>query len=111
MSAARGRQRERDVRRYLESKEGGEWFVIKAGGSLGDADLVALKRGGRGMMLEVKSTAGGPFERFGPKDRADLLAAARKAGLDPYLVYWPPRKKMKFIGPINWPTTPPLSRN
>jgi Holliday junction resolvase len=101
--SARGRQRERDVKRHLESKEGGEWFVIKAGGSLGDADLVALKRGQRGMMLEVKSTAAGPYEHFGPKDREDLKVAAEKAGLDPYLVYWPPRKEMKFIGWTAWP--------
>lgn len=91
------------MRRYLESEKGGKWFVIKAGGSLGDADLVALKRGHRGMMMEVKSTAGGPYERFGPKDRAEILSAAEKAGLDPWLVYWPPRKKMKFIGPVDWP--------
>lgn len=99
----RGRERERQVRRYLESREGGEWFVIKAGGSLGDADLVALKRGRRGMMLEVKSTAAGPFHSFGPKDREEILAAAKKAGLEPFLVYWPPRKEMKFISPVHWP--------
>jgi Holliday junction resolvase len=103
VSSARGRQRERDVRRYLESPGGGEWFVVKAGGSLGHADLVALKQGNPGMMIEVKSTAAGPFHSFGPKDREELLAAAEKAGLEPYLVFWPPRKEMKFMAPTTWP--------
>jgi Holliday junction resolvase len=101
--ASRGRERERQVRRYLESEEGGEWFVVKAGGSLGDADLVALKRGERGLILEVKSTVAGPFHSFGPKDREDLLAAAEKSGLEPYLVWYPPRGEMKWIAPVHWP--------
>lgn len=99
-ASARGRAREREVKKKLEADG---WFVIKAGGSLGEADLVALKAGRRGWMLEVKSTAGGPYERFGPEKREALYDAAEKAGLEPYLVYWPPRKEMKFIGWPQWP--------
>lgn len=103
--SARGRQRERDLKRHLESPEGGEYFVIKAGGSLGDADLIALKAGERGKMIEVKSTAGGPYERFGPKDREDLLIASRKAGLEPFLVWHPPRKEAVWLNYTQWPNS------
>jgi Holliday junction resolvase len=76
---------------------------VKAGGSLGEADLVALKAGQRGMMIEVKSTAGGPYERFGPEKREALYDAAMKAGLEPYIAYWPPRKELKYYGFASWP--------
>lgn len=100
---SRGIQRERDVRRYLESDEGGSWWTARAAGSLGDADVIALKEGHRGMMIEVKSTAAGPFHSFGPMDRKALMAAARKAGLDPVLAYWPPRGQLRFLQPAQWP--------
>jgi hypothetical protein len=54
-------------------------------------------------MIEVKSTAAGPFHSFGPKDREEILVAAEKAGLDPWLAFWPPRKELKFISPVDWP--------
>jgi Holliday junction resolvase len=101
--ASRGRQRERDVRRYLESPEGGDWFVVKAGGSLGDADLVALKAGRTPKIIEVKSTTAGPFHSFGPKDRAEILAAAGHAGAEAVLAFWPPRRELKFIPAADWP--------
>lgn len=101
----RGHDRERAVKRLLE-EEG--WFVIRAPGSLGVADLVAL-RGSSGeewyrpRMIEVKSTAGGPYERFGPADRAELIEAAAAAGATPELAYWPPRGKLRFIDAEDWP--------
>jgi Holliday junction resolvase len=99
-ASARGRAREREVKKKLEADG---WFVIKAGGSLGEMDLVALKSGQRGKAIEVKSTAGGPYERFGPEKREALYDAALKAGLEPYLVYWPPHKELKWIGWLSWP--------
>jgi Holliday junction resolvase len=99
-ASARGRAREREVKKKLEA-EG--FFVIKAGGSLGEADLVALKAGQPGMMIEVKSTSAGPYHSFGPEKREALYEAATKAGLDPYLVYWPPHREMKYIGWTSWP--------
>ena len=47
---SRGIQRERDVRRVLES-EG--WWTARAAGSFGDADVIALKVGSRPQMIEV----------------------------------------------------------
>lgn len=99
-ASARGRAREREVKKKLEADG---FFVIKAGGSLGEADLVALKAGQRGMMIEVKSTTAGPFHSFGPAKREALFDAAEKAGLEPYLCHWPPRKEAKWFNWRSWP--------
>lgn len=99
--SGRGHQRERDLRRQLDA-EG--WWTTRAAGSLGDADIVALKAGQPPRLVEVKSTAGGPYERFGPADRDQLLAAAEQAGADAWLVWWPPRRKPVWIHPDAWPT-------
>ena len=52
-----GHNRERQVKAWLQ---GQDWWVCRAAGSLGDADLVALKPG-RVLLIEVKATAGGPY--------------------------------------------------
>ena len=96
---SRGITRERQVRALLEQRD---YWVCRAAGSLGDADLVALKKGER-LLVEVKSTAGGPYERFGPKDRADLLFAAELADCQAVLCWWPKRGKPVWIYPQNWP--------
>jgi Holliday junction resolvase len=95
-----GHNRERAVRRHLESED---WIVTRAAGSLGDADLIALKAGRRPRLIEVKCTAGGPYEHFGPADRAAILFAAELAGADAELAWWPPRGKLRFIPSHEWP--------
>lgn len=97
---SRGIARERQVRKLLE--EDG-WWVARAAGSLGDADLVALKATRTPRMIEVKSTSRGPYHSFGPQDRSDLLAAAQVAGAVAELCWWPPRKKATFIQSADWP--------
>ena len=99
---SRGINRERQVKKRLE--EDG-WWVCRAAGSLGDADLVAGRRDKRPMLLEIKSDKAeyGPFNNFGPKDREELLAAAEKTGWDAWLVYWPPYGEWKWISPASWP--------
>lgn len=101
-SLSRGHQRERQVRKELE-KEG--WLVVRAGGSLGIADLVALKAHHQPRILEVKSDDEkfGPFNNFGPKRRAKFLAAAGHAGAEPLLAYWPPYGKLQYLGVDLWP--------
>lgn len=96
---SRGHNRERAVRDRLQADD---WWVCRAAGSLGDADLVALKPG-RKLLIEVKSTAKGPYEHFGPKDREDLLFAADMAGARAVLCWWPPRGKPQWIEPSTWP--------
>lgn len=97
---SRGHDRERAVKRLLEEDD---YWVTRAAGSLGDADLVALKAGKAARLVEVKSTAGGPYERFGPKERADLRFAAELAGAEAWLCWWPPRGKPRWIGEGEWP--------
>jgi Holliday junction resolvase len=96
----RGIQRERDVREQLANDD---WLAFRAPASLGVADVVALKDGHRPRLVEVKSTSGGPYERFGPKERARLLLAARLAGADAYLAWWPPRNPCRWIHSTEWP--------
>lgn len=108
----RGHDRERAVKKVLE---GEGWIVLRAPGSLGTFDLVAMR--GRPeeidltrsrvipelRLIEVKSTAGGPYERFGPEDRAELLAVAERAGAEAELAYWPPRGQLRWIASAEWP--------
>ena len=101
---SRGINRERQVRKALEAE--GYW-TCRAAGSFGDADVVALKAGQVPMMIEVKSTARGPWEHFGPKDRAELEAAARVAGAVPWLVWWPSRGDAQWIHRDFWPKVRP----
>lgn len=96
---SRGINRERQVKRLLE---GEDWWVARAAGSLGDADLVALKDGKRPRLIEVKSTLT-PWSHFGPKDRADLLFAGTIANADVVLAWWPSRGKLRWIFPDEWP--------
>jgi Holliday junction resolvase len=96
----RGMQREREVRRLLESQD---WWVARAAGSMGDADLVALKEGYRPRLIEVKSTHRGPYHGFLPADRRDLSFAAHLAGADAWLCWWPPRGRPRWIAESEWP--------
>lgn len=97
---SRGINRERQVRRRLEAE--GYW-CCRAAGSFGDADVVALKAGERPRMIEVKSTAAGPYAHFGPTDRIELVEAALQAGATAELCWWPPRKQPRWIPASEWP--------
>lgn len=98
---SRGVARERAVRRLLEDDG---WWTARAAGSLGDADVIALKAGARPRLVEVKSTSRSAFADFGPADRAELIAAAERAGAEAWLCYWPPRSSPTWIAPEHWPT-------
>lgn len=95
-----GHERERKLKRILED-EG--WIVVRAAGSLGIADLVALKLGHTPKLIEVKSDARHPFGHFGPEKRAALLEAAARAGASAWLVWWPKRKQPVWLAPSDWP--------
>lgn len=100
----RGHDRERQVRLLLEADD---WFVVRAAGSLGDADLVALKDGRRPRLIEVKSSSKerGPYADFGPQDRSEFSFAARLAGAEAWLIWWPPHGKPHWIAEFEWPQT------
>lgn len=97
---SRGIDRERKLRAALEVDG---WWTCRSAGSFGDADVVALKQGEIPRLIEMKSTAAGPFEHFGPADREELIAAAVKAGAIPWLVWWPSRKGPRWIPVTAWP--------
>lgn len=99
-ASERGIARERKLRALLEL-EG--WWTARAAGSLGEADVVALKHGELPRLIEVKSTSAGPFHSFGPAKRDALISAAVKAGAIPWLVWWPPRKPPSWIPVSEWP--------
>lgn len=113
-AASRGHARERQVRKLLDS-EG--WWTARAAGSLGDADIIALRcvvdawdvdilgQTVEALLVEVKTDVRGPFAHFGPAHRAELLAAAQLSGARPMLCWWPARKQPQWIGPEEWPTT------
>lgn len=94
---AKGSARERRVKELM-IRYG--WVVYKAGGSLGNADLVALRADVYPLLIQVKGTAAGPFSGFPPHERYLLEKEARKAGAVPLLAHWPPRGSLKwYVGP------------
>lgn len=108
---ARGHDKERKVRRLLE-EEG--WWTCRAAGSLGDADIVALRPGlideptlggmlADARLVEVKANTGSPFKNFQPSDRRDLMEAAERAGAEAWLCHWPPRAKPRWLSTSDWP--------
>jgi hypothetical protein len=85
-------------------------FAFIGRASLGVADVVAMRRvdvppglASEVRLFEVKSTAGGPWERFGPSSRALLSAAAARAGATAWLAYKPPRGSWLFVPEEQWP--------
>lgn len=77
----------------------------------GAGDILAVRLYARGpalegRLIEVKSTAGGPYERFGPRDREALSDTAIKFGAEPWLAWWPPRQKLRWIHASHWPPNP-----
>lgn len=61
LAKSKGYRTERKIREMLE-KHG--WSVIRAGASLGDADLVCLKKG-KCILLQIKSTRKKTFYYYG----------------------------------------------
>lgn len=110
----RGRTREVDVVKFL-TEQG--WSAIRA--ASGPVDVVARGRSRPEALavlhrnrvapvtlyIQVKSTSGGPYERFGPAERAAFLAAAARAGADAWLVHWPPHGKLRWIPASQWPSS------
>jgi Holliday junction resolvase len=120
----RGHDRERDLRTHLGQCG---WVVLRAAGSMGELDLVAIagpscmypwsmltalpegaptnpKRGDI-LLVEVKSTSRA-FERFGPGARAALQQLAEWTGGAAWLA-WKPKGATgwTWIHSANWPAT------
>jgi Holliday junction resolvase len=57
-------------------------------------------------LIEVKSTTRSPWVSFGPKDRQELVDTAISFGAEPWLAWWPPRGKLRWIAPSEFPPNP-----
>lgn len=102
MNAARkGNGRELRTASILES-EG--WTVGSRRHVAGPGDLLAVKDGERPRLIEVKATAGGPYEHFGPRDRNGMRAYAAERGLVAELAWWAPRAAThRIFDEAEWP--------
>jgi hypothetical protein len=121
-TGAAGSARERQVKKLLEA-EG--WTVTRGAGSHGCADLWAAKHSGWGKgpligsdgierghgetwtrlrLIQVKATAGGPYERFQPAERAELSSLAAQTGGRAELCWWPPHKPAVWLSQSDWPS-------
>jgi Holliday junction resolvase len=99
-TAQRGRQRERQVAEKLRS-EG--WVVLK-GTSYGVCDLAAMRAGDKPMLIEVKATTDGPYKNFSPAEREVMELEADRAGARAVLAWWAPRRQLKLIPSVEWPS-------
>jgi Holliday junction resolvase len=114
---SRGHDRERELRRVLEAAG---WLCIRAAGSLGPVDVVAIARAGavhpaRALaparqgeiaLIECKSTSGGPYERFGPAERKLLVELAASVGASAWLAYKPKgARAWTWIPSAAWPAS------
>jgi Holliday junction resolvase len=96
----RGHVRERHIRDVLEPQG---FCVVRAAGSLGPVDLVVMRYDIAPRLVEVKATKQGPYEHFGPDDRQELSRIARQAGVEAWLIHWPPFGELEWIAEHQWP--------
>lgn len=97
MSGNANRQRgdyfERQTRSALE---GAGWVVVRSAGSLGPADLVAVRRNsmGRPHVLLVSCKVSGSAS---PAERARLLDTADRAAAEPLMAHRPNRGTIELV--------------
>lgn len=99
----RGNAREQKVAKEL--RDAG-WEVKGTGDAHGAVDLMAIQRGRKPIVVQVKGTAvaRGAFGDFKPKERRELLEAAERGGANAWLAWAPPdRKPTRWIEPQDWP--------
>jgi hypothetical protein len=104
----RGRQREADVVKLLMKDP--EAYAVRC--ASGPVDVVEVRKVWLSdpapadcsvRFIQVKTTKR-PYERFGPKERATLLEAARRAGADAWLAHWPSGGTLRWIPSRDWPS-------
>jgi Holliday junction resolvase len=96
----RGDYFERTTRRALEAHG---WVVIRAGGSLGPADLWAARNGSTMLMVACKLNGTIP-----PKERESLRQAAHQAGARPLMATRSKRGWVDLKLVLTGPEAPPV---
>jgi Holliday junction resolvase len=98
----KGRGRSRELRVVELLRDAGHVTYRLAHGC---ADVIALGGGlERPLLVQVKSTAGGPYERFEPQTRRTLALEAARADADAVLCWWPPGRGVPiWIDSTDWP--------
>jgi hypothetical protein len=98
-AAKRGRDREAKLVDLLNADDSC-WAVRAASGVV---DVVVTCAEARSRFVQVKSTSR-PYEHFGPRERAELLAVCERCDASPWLVWWPLRvKNPVWIPSARWP--------
>jgi len=85
----RGDYFERQVRDPLRAHG---WVVIRSAGSLGVADIVALRKGNTPALVSCKLSA-----RIGPDERAALIEAADRAGARAVVAHRPRGGRVELL--------------
>jgi Holliday junction resolvase len=78
-SRAAGDYLERQTREALRAHG---WIVVRAAGSHGIADLVALRAGNTPLLVSCKTNG-----KIGPQERTELVETAQRAGARPICAY------------------------
>ena len=86
----RGDYFERQARAALQARG---WWVIRAAGSLGEADLVALRAGNLPMLISCKINPSGLRAR----ERDALIAVAKRCDANPVLAHRPRGGFVRFV--------------
>lgn len=97
----KGRRRELDTLSILRDDN---WVAVRL--AWGCADIVAMRFDETTRLIQVKATAGGPYEHFGPVDRQALIEMADMAGAEAWLAWWPPRRGVivpNWLSAEDWP--------
>ena len=92
----------------------GLYIVGSLRNSAGGGDLIAARCAipgthpkldlGRLVLVECKTTAGGPFERFGVLERKAMLVKAGRAGARAWLAYRPlGMTEIRWLAAEQWP--------
>lgn len=98
---ALGTRRERDV---VDLMKADGWIAFRVAGSLGPADVVALRRGSRPQLIQVKAGGNPTFGTCGPAERNALSIAAKKADADAIICLWKNGASFpRFIFEEDWP--------
>lgn len=81
------------------------WLCASRRHLAGPGDVLAIFPNRLPLLIEVKTTSAGPFDRFGPKARNELLTAASKSGALALLAWRPPgAPTFSMLPPAAWPT-------